>query len=993
MIKAIIRYVICALFCSTFFSGSGQSHNFKTYGVRQGIPHSVIWGIHEDSRGYIWFGSYGRGVARFDGVNFQNYTMIDGLPSNIINDVVEDSNGNMWFAAGESGLSHFNGKSFTNYSTEDGLIGDEIVSLLHDSEGRLWIGTTDGLTLREKNQMSTLIKKDSLSANYVNHIIEDKEGRIWIAGKKLSLFENGKLEEVSSFPRTIYGLTHLAEDSDGSIYVSTLGGGLYKLDEGEWLQYTTEDGLLGNSIYSILMDKSGRLWIGGDDGVCYLENGKFTALGEKQGIPTGSVLNFAEDRFDNVWLSINEVGVVKYQENGFEHFTKKDGLPSNNIYSLFQIDSLSFWIGTDKGLTYWHDQEVENFNEASGFKAKFPYQIVRRRNGDFWFATESGIVIYDGFQFHKAESYGINYTQEGLADTANTWLSFGAGVIELQEVGTPPAYTDRKYVHHLERNGFSNAATGPSLIDNNGVLWISTTGDGLYKYENDTFTQYSSKDGLPSNYIHSLSIDKNENIWIGTSNGISRFDRDLFYNVTEVDGLNSNKANNLVFENDSILWVGMTQGVDRILLDEKNEVVEIKNYGFEDGFAGIETNTGAALRDMQGNIWMGTIDGLTKITPSNLKENRIEPLTQITDVDLFFETTEWAQYSDDLIGWTFLPKNLDLPYDQNHLTFKFIGINHISPSKIRYKWLLQDFDKEWSKMSDLNQITYSNIPPGQYTFMVKARNSDGVWNSNASTFGFSIAQPFWKTWWFRLLLVIIVFSLSYLGLKLRLTQVRQREQMKRKMVEMELKALRAQMNPHFTFNTMNSIQHFIKKNEPESAIRYISKFSKLMRMILDNSAVEMITIEREVQALKIYLEIESLRFDEKFDFSITIDPDLDQGYDKIPSMVLQPYIENAIWHGLMNKKGKGTISIAIKREENGIRCLIEDDGIGRKEAEKQRSSFTTDQKSYGMLISDERLRLLNQTQHQELNVKVVDIKDKEGKAAGTKVEVFISVNY
>ena len=208
---------------------------------------------------------------------------------------------------------------------------------------------------------------------------------------------------------------------------------------------------------------------------------------------------------------------------------------------------------------------------------------------------------------------------------------------------------------------------------------------------------------------------------------------------------------------------------------------------------------------------------------------------------------------------------------------------------------------------------------------------------------------------------------------------------------MELRALRAQMNPHFTFNTMNSIQHFIKKNKSEDALKYISKFARLIRMILDHSSEARITIEKDLEALRLYLDIESLRFDQQFSYEIHIDETIDESYDKIPPMLIQPYVENAIWHGLTNKVGGGKVLIDLKEQDDQLTCVIEDDGIGRKQAAELKPTNPT-HKSYGMMITEERLKLLNITNDQSMHLHIEDLLDGSNESSGTRVTLTIPIN-
>jgi sensor histidine kinase YesM len=269
-----------------------------------------------------------------------------------------------------------------------------------------------------------------------------------------------------------------------------------------------------------------------------------------------------------------------------------------------------------------------------------------------------------------------------------------------------------------------------------------------------------------------------------------------------------------------------------------------------------------------------------------------------------------------------------------------------------------------------------------------------VWNTEAVTFEFEIKTPYFKTWWFILTIIILSLALITTVFRVRIQNVRKKEKAefdrKVEISKVELKALRAQMNPHFVFNSLNSIQHYILNSKSNEAAKYLNKFAKLIRIILSNSEKAMVTINEDVESLNLYLELESMRFDGKFDYSINVDKSVDGDYDEIPPMLMQPYIENAILHGLNPKETKGHLKIDIFIKNNYIVCRITDDGIGRAKAgEIKRTTPGNFHKSLGMKITSERVRILNDINKSDLSVSVTDLRDENGNSGGTMVELYI----
>ena len=318
------------------------------------------------------------------------------------------------------------------------------------------------------------------------------------------------------------------------------------------------------------------------------------------------------------------------------------------------------------------------------------------------------------------------------------------------------------------------------------------------------------------------------------------------------------------------------------------------------------------------------------------------------------------------------------------------------PADIRYLYKLEGFDPEWQDGTTRKFAAYTNVPGGNYQFKVKAINSEGLAYEKPFSLFIHISTIWWKTWWFWTLTGLGMLSLVWLAYRYKIGQVRKEERLKsdyeHKLADVEMSALRAQMNPHFIFNSLNSIEYYIINNEPAKASDYLNRFSRLIRLILQNSKSSVVPLKDDLEALRLYIEMESMRFDNLFDYEVKVQKDLNIERLQIPPMLLQPYVENAIWHGLMQKKGeKGKLDLVLRQENGHILCIIEDNGIGRYEARQLRSKSGTLRKSYGMKITDDRLALLNKISKANASVKVFDLKDDVGKASGTRVELFIPV--
>ena len=528
-------------------------------------------------------------------------------------------------------------------------------------------------------------------------------------------------------------------------------------------------------------------------------------------------------------------------------------------------------------------------------------------------------------------------------------------------------------------------------------VWIGTVRNGLLRYDikQDTFIQYHYDSGnrhsLGGDWVRDITFDSLGYVWfVADPIGLSRFDYkahpdSAFLNFSMEDGLPASHLGGIVTDKHGRLWMSSLNGI--ALMDPVD--FSIRTYGKEDGLLQTFSSGANVVITPSDLIMVGMEYGYYSFAPDDLLTNITPPELVMHDI-LVFDQPVALTYE----GITILP--MELTYKENFITFRFsvINLTESEMNTVRYK--MEGLEDNWNTRSGIHQVSYTNIPPGEYTFRILAANNDGVWNEKETKIYLVIKPPFWQRSWFYFLLTAFGAGMIGLVYQYRLSQsikqnklVAEKDTLKaeaeKQMAQLEMTALRAQMNPHFIFNCLNSINRFIIVNDNDTASEYLTKFSKLIRQVLDNSRGEKILLATEIETLKLYIEMESLRFADKFAFEFIVDPQLLEQPFLMQPMLIQPYVENAIWHGLMHLKGKGKLSLTFTRKGNALIVRIMDNGVGREMARTIKSTQLVKRKSLGMRVTAERMSLLSKKLDVPVLAEIVDLQDENQKGTGTLV--------
>lgn len=669
------------------------------------------------------------------------------------------------------------------------------------------------------------------------------------------------------------------------------------------------------------------------------------------------------------------------------------------------------WLATQKGLIvfdgYNWKRAATLYNDPPGILDQPLESIIEDSTGTLWFSTrENGICRLDPSDGSVAQFRPSEFTGQNIHDSPCHELFLINDQVVIQTfrgfVRFNP-YEERFIDFHIpfpaEKVGDVRGISGPHpanwihhyLPDSKDpdVVWLGTR-RGLLKYD------LQSKNALrmpwPFDYpmfgdkISILDIRQNDNeLFIGTySYGIVRYAKDgASWSNTLIEEPNRedpDKAN--VIQALGHLDGGTLMFASNIGPGAYNiETGEIQFYTIDDN-----SSTGGQFRniilDGKGLIWTNNARGVYR-SKGPAVSTGVDSRLLLSGLSVS-NGMSWSGFSEK-------PISIELQDFQNTLEVSYVLPNPLSPSDVTYSYKLGGFDNEWVEAGNRRFARYTNLPGGKYKLLVKAVVPGGQ-TKESELLDFEVLIPFYKSWWFITFACLVVLGTISWIVWSYFQKERMRASYDLKLAKMEMQSLRSQMNPHFIFNSLNSIKNYVVNKGPDEAAEYLAKFSQLIRTILENSKSDLLTLDQELQALRLYIEIESMRFQQSFTWDITVDPEIDTTGTRIPPMLIQPYVENAIWHGLQHRKEKGHLGIRFEAADKGILCIVKDDGIGRAQAAEMKRHSSRHKESLGTRITNDRMNVINVIYGSNIHVTTRDLVLPDGSAAGTEVTLFIDQN-
>lgn len=824
--------------------GRGQSYSFSHLTVDNGLSNNSILSIMQDSRGFMWFGTY-HGLNKYDGYRITPYLAnakdSSAISDNSITCLYEDRQHTLWVGTHLGGLNRYdrNQDAFIHYSSESRLpyrlSGNWVTSIFEDSKGRLWVGTDYGLNLLERGARTFRIfqhnPKDAttLNSSQVYAVTENEQGEILVltSAEHLNRYQpaTGTFApaNVGGEAGQLHSARLLAQDQQGHFWAGTFERGLLRFGRGPARRYQhqpTDSGSLSrNQIKALLPTGRGELWVGTDGGGLDRydpQHDNFTHLRTDEenssSLSSNAVHSLFEDRSGTLWVGTFNGGVNYYNphHNWFAHYTHQpriaNSLSNRSVLALHQTPDGGVWVGTDGGGLDVFDPQRRAFHHfrhdptnPHSLAADVVKTLYQDRQGTLWVGTYlGGLDRYDPATGRFA--HYVNDPTNPHSITNNlVWDLYEDrhGQLWVSTLGAGLCLLDRK------RRNFTRfqPLTGPGslndynvvtmLEDRTGQLWIGTEDRGLNLYHPRTrtfsYVQHNAKksNSLSSNRIQVLFEDSRGRFWVGTADaGLNLLDRrtGTFRHYTTQQGLPSNIINSIVEDQAGQLWIGTNQGLARF--DAARGTFKI--YNREDGLQSNEFAINAALRARNGELYVGGVNGFNVFAPQALTSNPIAPPVVLTGL-LVFNKPVHARQSPRLLRRHITEADtLTLSYKEAAVTFQFAALNFIDPQKNRYAYRLDGFDAEWRYVGARHEATYTNLDPGTYTFRVRATNNDGVWNQRGVALTVVVTPPWWKTIWFRVVAAVLAWS-GVMGMYLRRTNRLRRRLEQEKLVEINIK--------------------------------------------------------------------------------------------------------------------------------------------------------------------------------------------------------------
>lgn len=965
---------ILSFFALTLKAQEGFTH----YTPDQGLPSSEVYDVICDRKGFVWI-STDRGVSRFNGYTFENFYTSDGLTDNVIIEMFEDKQNRIWFSANSGGICYYDYADARIHSYEyNDLLRKKLrarvvfKSIRLDSAGTLFVGYLHygAVSVTKAGKISVIADTASRLSKKYKIYFQEVQGQpfIYSVGRTNGLQDTIELRidlpgirlyKVFPISPGSFLDEYMCKRKQGT-YVFFVPGYLLEIVPGkEPLIIPVND-----EVRRIYEDRRGRLWICFRyEGLRVYEPGEGLRSTRYTTLLPGKYANaICEDQEQGIWTGIYNDGLF-YRPRINMKVEKLKGIPETQAVMSLGVKGPDLYIGTGSNRLYC----LHANGALDSLTLPVAYHSVIH-------SLDSGLMIYGNRRCYVHED-GVRVMGD-LRKLARVYCMYKTdSVIYVGTHGALLRYKSRPPYAELP---FISLFPGrfEAIFNDRGRLLLGNS-NGVHALIGGT--------AVPCNHwfdktsrTTSIQTIRNYLVFSTLGEGIRFMDRytGKRFTLSTRQGLLTNNINALCMDGDR-LWAAGSFGLNEIRFEEDS--FRVYSYTLSNGLKVSEIRQ---LQIHNNRLWMITPRGLYSFKPSEVVNNPAGIPVHILSVT----------NGDTTYTGTKLLLNPEIQFN-SILRIHYVGLSYKQYGKVRYRYRLSGTNDAWIYTMN-TEVEFAFLAEGHYVFELCASNEDGEWGSPV-TFRFFIEPPFWRTWWFILGAGLLALGFIFSVFIIRIRRLQEENSIRAQLYDYRQQALVARMNPHFIFNSLNSIHYFIFNEDKRVAGKYLTRFASLMRLTLDFSTRDYVTLEEDLNALRLYMELEAWRFRNKFMFSLHTDRAIDVKAIRVPPMLAQPFVENAIKHGLLNRiEAGGKLDVRYRFNGDNLECVVEDNGIGREETDRlKQSSISGVHRSAGVSITRQRLETACEKNRQPFLLEYIDKTPAAQAESGTLVRFYIPYVY